>query len=257
MPLYIAAAPSASPTFTGVVTLPAGSAAAPGLVFPTSPTTGWFDRGGNWAYAVGGLQYFDLNDSASSGVVIRSTIPLGFSTNPNTTAPDSFLSRTAPLVLRTTDAAGASATWLQQTPGEGVLNAAFTRADATLTNTALSYTVIAGRNYRIHGVLQASNTTATEGIKFDFAGGTATATTFFMSANAIGSVVAGTVTSTALSTALNYTTLTGTDYIILEGYLKVNAAGTLILRAAENTTAAGTVTIGAGSFIALDDSVGL
>ncbi len=150
------------------------------------------------------------------------------------------------------DSAGA---WFQNTAGEGALASAFTRSDATLTATNLSYNVVAGRSYRITGLLQVSNTVAAEGIQFDFNGGDATATTFFVSTSAVGSVVAGTVVGSTLGTAITYTTTTGTDYIRIDGYLKVNAGGTLILRAAEAATATGTATVGAGSWIALSDTV--
>jgi hypothetical protein len=76
-----------------------------------------------------------------------------------------------------------------------------------------------------------------------------------VAANAIGSVTPGTVASTSLAGVINYTVITGTDYVVLTGFLKVNAAGTLILRAAENSTALGTLTIGAGSWLALRDTV--
>ncbi len=147
--------------------------------------------------------------------------------------------------------------WYQNTPGEACLASPFTKNNATLGVTLLSFTVKAGRSYRMEGILQVSNTTAAEGVQIAFDGGTATATTFFMSASAVGSVVAGTVVSTTLAGTITYTTVTGTDYVILRGFLKVNAAGTLIMRAAEATTATGTLTIGAGSWIALYDTVPL
>lgn len=152
---------------------------------------------------------------------------------------------------------GAAGGWFQNTGGEGALAAAFTKANATFGNTNLSYTLIAGRSYRIRGVLQVSNSTAGEGAKIDFNGGTATATTFFVTAQTVGTNTPGTVTATALATALNWPSVTGTNYVYLDGYIKVNAAGTLVLRAAENSTSTGTLTIGAGSWIALEDTVNL
>jgi hypothetical protein len=145
--------------------------------------------------------------------------------------------------------------WMQQTSGDAALNAGFTKANASLAATNLSFTVLAGRSYRITGCLQVSNTTAAEGVQIDFAGGSATATTFFMNSTAAGSVVVGTVVSTSLAGVINYTTITGTDYLNLNGYLLVNAAGTFIMRAAENTTATGTLTVGVGSWLELNDTV--
>lgn len=144
----------------------------------------------------------------------------------------------------------------QNTLLESSLTAAFTDATGVLTSTALSVgPLLAGRSYRIEGILPVSNTATTEGVQFNFAGGTATATTFFVAAQAVGSVTAGTLASTTLAGVLNYTVITGTDYIYIRGFIKVNAAGTLILKAAENTQAIGTLTIGIGAWLACYDTV--
>ena len=142
--------------------------------------------------------------------------------------------------------------WTMETGG-ATLNADFTSTSDVMANTALSQTVVAGRSYEVRACLQISNTTATDGIKFDFAGGTATATTFFAGVTFIGSVTAGTVASVALATDLTATVVTGTDYAVVTGYLKVNAGGTFILEAAEQTDAGGTLTIGAGSWMRLKE----
>lgn len=155
-------------------------------------------------------------------------------------------------VMAATD--GTTDGWFQNTGGEAALTANFTEAVGVLTATNLSRSVVAGRSYRLIAFLQVSNSTAAEGVQLDFNGGSATATAFFAAASAIGSVVAGTVVSTALNGVINYTTVTGTDYIVIHGYLKVNAAGTFTLRAAENTSATGTMTLGAGSWMALMDT---
>lgn len=147
--------------------------------------------------------------------------------------------------------------WIQNTGGEAALANPFTNATAVMANTNIQFTVIAGRSYRIEGILQVSNTTAGEGVQIDFNGGSATATTFFAAVTSTGTVVAGTPSSTSLAGVINFTSITGTDYININGYIKVNAGGTLILRAAENTHATGTLTVGAGSWIALADTVNL
>jgi hypothetical protein len=194
----------------------------------------------------------------STSIAAASDIPLAWSSTTDATgAADAYLSRAAANVLRTAKNDGTIPTWLQDTPGVACLASNFTNATATMANTNLSFTVIAGRSYQIEGLLQVSNSTAGEGVQLDFNGGTATATTFFMSVNNIGTVVAGTVTAAALATAMNYTSVTGTVYLLLNGFLKVNAAGTLILRAAENTHSTGTLTIGAGSWLRLRDTVAL
>lgn len=141
--------------------------------------------------------------------------------------------------------------YLTNSGGEAALAMAFTDALGTLLATNLSVPVEAGASYRIDGYLIVSNSTAADGAQFDFNGGSATATTFDAALSAVGSVVAGTVVSAALNTKLSFTTTTGTDRIIVHGYLKVNAGGTLILQAATNTTVSGTMTLAAGSWIAL------
>src|SRR5216683_4795155 len=137
---------------------------------------------------------------------------------------DTGLKRVAAGVAAMTDGGATNLAWLQEA-GYGALAAPFTSITNALAVTNLSFTVKAGRSYQINGVLQVSNSLSTEGSQFDFAGGSASATTFFMAANNIGTVVVGTVTSTTLAGIINYSTNTGTDYIVLIGYLKVNVAG--------------------------------
>jgi hypothetical protein len=142
--------------------------------------------------------------------------------------------------------------WMQNA-FSAALASGFTDATGTLAATALSVTLLAGRSYAIQGCFQVSNSLAADGFQCSFNGGTATATTFFMSAAVVGSVVAGTVVSTTLAGVINWTTTTATDYILLSGYLKVNAGGTFIVKAASNTHVSGTMTLGAGSWISLTD----
>lgn len=146
---------------------------------------------------------------------------------------------------------------LQNTYGEASLAAAFTDATGTLAATNLLVTLAAGKSYHFEGYLIVSNTTATDGSQFDFSGGTATATLFDAAFSNVGSVVAGTVVSSSLAGVLNYTTNTGTDRIYVRGFIKVNAAGTIILRAATNTHIAGTMTLAAGSWLAFTETVQL
>jgi len=176
--------------------------------------------------------------------------------DPNGVACDISLYRLASGVWGVGSGGTSGTGWIQNSAGEAALESAFTRSDATLTSTNLSITVIAGRSYRITGYLIVSNSVAGEGAKFDFDGGTATRTTFDVAFNAVGgTVVPGTIAATALDTDLNYTSVTGTTRIFVQGYLEVNAGGTFILRASEDTTATGTMTLGAGSWLALYDTV--
>lgn len=192
----------------------------------------------------------------TAGLVLASTGQVFWSPSSSVIGVNDIgLSRLAAGVLNVTN--GSSGTgWIQNSAGEAALESAFTRSDATLTSTNLSLTVIAGRSYRITGYLIVSNSVAGEGAKFDFDGGTATATTFDVAFNAVGgTVVPGTIAATAIATDLNYTSVTGTTRIFVQGYLEVNAGGTFILRASEDTTATGTMTLAAGSWLALYDTV--
>jgi len=173
-----------------------------------------------------------------------------------TVGPDVGILRVAANVCRISGGDSGNG-WCQITAGEAALAANFTNATATMANTNISLTVIAGRAYRIEGMLQVSNSTAGDGVQLDFNGGSATATTFFAAATAVGTVVSGTLSSTTLAGVINFTSITGTDYIAINGYILVNAGGTLILRAAENTHTTGTLTLGAGSWITLSDTVNL
>lgn len=186
----------------------------------------------------------------ATGLCISST-QVGFGTT-----ADNGLKRAAAGVLAVTNG-GSGAGWMQFLGGEAVLASPFTKNNASLASTNLSFTVTSGRSYRISGCLQISNSTAGEGAQFDFNGGGAGATTFFMSASIVGTAVAGTVVSTSLAGVINWTSVTGTDYVLLNGYLKPSSTGTFILRAAENTTSTGTLTVGAGSWLELTDAQAL
>lgn len=173
-------------------------------------------------------------------------------------SPDTGLARAVAGVVQPTTG-GATGGWLQNTAGEAALNAAFTDATGTLAVTNLSRTLIAGRSYRIHGVLRVSNSLAADGVKIDFNGGTATITAgdFFIGAAAIGlgTTVAVATVSTTLAGVINYSTITGTEFIVLDGFIRCLAGGTFIMRAATNTTVSGTLTLGIGSNLGLNDTV--
>jgi hypothetical protein len=196
----------------------------------------------------------------SSGVAAQHNFTGGVMTWPATNGGtiDTAIGRVAAGVVGPySGSSGTAKGWLQNSAGEAALAANFTNATATLNNTNLSLTVIAGRSYRIEGILQVSNSVAGEGCQFDFNGGAATATTFWIAADSTGTNTPGTVVATALNGAINFSSVTGTNYIRVRGYLKCNAAGTLILRFSENSSSTGTATLGAGSWIALADTVTL
>jgi hypothetical protein len=170
---------------------------------------------------------------------------------------DNGLARAAAGVLQVTNG-GAGKGWMQVQAGEMALASPATNATAVLAATNISTTVVAGRSYRIDGFLQLSNSTAGEGWQIDFGGGGCSATTFAVAISTISGTqtLTGTV-ATSLTTALTCSSVTATCYVRVTGYLKVNAGGTLTLRLAENTHSTGTVTLAAGSWIALYDTVNL
>ena len=80
----------------------------------------------------------------------------------------------------------------------------------------LTLNIEAGRKYVGTMVIKCNNSTAAEGIKFDFNGGTATMTAFWAAATESvgGTTVLGTAISTALNGVINYTTITGETIIV-------------------------------------------
>src|SRR6185436_356913 len=102
-------------------------------------------------------------------VCLRSTMALAFSTAPESTAADAFLSRAAAAVIRATDASAGNATWIQNTAGSSrVTTSAVTNNTVTPANiTGLSATVISGRKYSGRVVLHLSTDQAAEGARID------------------------------------------------------------------------------------------
>lgn len=131
-----------------------------------------------------------------------------------------------------------------------------TNATATMANiTNLSNVVEAGGVYVGEMVAKCSNSTAAEGISFDFDGGTATMTAFAAGAGLVtgGTTVAVTTVSSALATDLNWTTITGETWFVIKFAFTVNAGGTLVPRFCEGTAhSAGTATTSRGTYIVLN-----
>lgn len=145
--------------------------------------------------------------------------------------------------------------WLQ-TDGKKRVASNATNATATMSNlTDLSAPVVAARKYGGFLAVIAKNSTAAEGLQFDFGGGSATMTSFqaTLVGTAIGTTL-GTTTSSAIATAVTATVATTTDvtYLIYVTFV-VNAGGTLIPRFAEVSHATGTATVELGSTLVLWD----
>lgn len=139
-------------------------------------------------------------------------------------------------------------------------------AVATTNNTAnmavvsnMAITLLAGHKYSGIFTAYAKNSTAAEGIQFDFAGGNATFTSieFGFAATPPGAGIAlGTLTSTATNAAVPITATTATTADAIYSIpvtLVCNAAGTFIPRFAEVSHSLGTVTVELGSSLTLED----
>ena len=142
--------------------------------------------------------------------------------------------------------------WLLQTQANLRVGTDATNNTATVANlTGLTQSLVTGNNYTGRLTVFANNSTAAEGIQFDFGGGTATFSSFEFGFTAVAGATLGTITSTAIGTPINITVLGGTgDYVIDIPFSGVcNGSGTLIPRFAENTSATGTATVRGLSFM--------
>lgn len=120
-----------------------------------------------------------------------------------------------------------------------------TQSNTTLAATALSVTLVAGKSYRL--VLDAYVTAnASGGLKIDFAGGTATATSFEGNCDLYaGTTFSASTRQTALNTGAGATA--ALTNVRCTAYISVNAGGTLIVKAAQNASHASDSIIRAGS----------
>jgi hypothetical protein len=136
---------------------------------------------------------------------------------------------------------------------EPALNANYTNATASFTNTNLSVSVLSGQTYNITAVIFASDSTAADGAKLDFNGGSAGATNFRM--HCVLSDTTTTVVNsnqvTALSSAFSVATLTGAAQWACQGTLVPSSSGTFIVRGAQNAHTAGTLTFSRGSYMSI------
>jgi hypothetical protein len=184
----------------------------------------------------------------------------GWGTTPTADAagsnPDTIMYRIAPGVYGFKDSSAVKQ-WVQNSAGRPRNTADRTNATNVMANLAdLSITVATGRKYSGFFSVFASNSTAAEGLAFDFNGGSATMTDFKAAfvATPIG-VTLGTSYSTALATALTATTATtATDLYMIFVSFVCNVGGTVIARFAENSAhVAGTASVLLGSAWLMDD----
>lgn len=216
-----------------------------------------------------------LSDSATDPVMLTPTSLLVNTTNAGTfstqsqgtytfhaavagafigAAADTGISRVTGNVLRVVNNV-AAAVWLQ-TGGDSRVAANVTTVSITPSAiTGLTATLIAGRTYSGRLVVMCSAATAADGFRFDFDGGTATATDF----RAMGTIadtasVRPLAMTSALATDLVDTTTTGDAIATIDFTITCNAAGTFIPRFAKEADAAGaTNTVYRGSYMLITD----
>ena len=140
--------------------------------------------------------------------------------------------------------------FVNQVPTGAILTPV-TNVTNTMANlTDLSTSLKAAGVYVGQMVVQCSNSTAAEGIAFDFNGGNATMTSFGAGATIVtgGTNVPVTTASTAINTVFDWSTITGTTWITFQINIVVNAAGTFIPRFRESTAhSSGTAQVTSGS----------
>ena len=162
---------------------------------------------------------------------------------------DTGLERLAAGLIGTTD--GSTGTgWIQNSAGSSkVALGGGTNVTITPADTGLSVTLKAGRKYHFKVILWVTETTAADGLRVDFDGGTATMTSFRQNGYVSDTVsVRPLAQTTALATDVTDTTTTGAAMAVFEGTLLVNAGGTFVPRYAKEADAA-------GAAITLNDAV--
>lgn len=134
-------------------------------------------------------------------------------------------------------------------PLSSYLAANATTTSTTMANSALSVQLTAGKNYGFTCIAYVSDSTAADGAKIDFDGGTLTATNFRTHGTAFDSALALSAQSSAIATDFAAGTLTGNSYFEFHGSIEVATSGTLVLRFAQNAHSSGTLTFYRGSHI--------
>lgn len=256
-----------TPVFTiadgGQMRALAGSATAPGISFIAETGTGLYQAANrmNAAVSQGDHWSFNANGSVSELQLGNATHFSWSSTDPPTAADgDTGLQRVAAGVVGATSGASlGSPGWVQNSAGEVSLNADYTNATATFSNTALSVTVISGRTYNFSLNLTFADSTAADGAQFDFNGGSAAATNFrvhCMATNAAGAILAqSNAAATALATANSVTlALTTQANLVCNGTFVPSGNGTFIVRAAQAAHSTGTLTVHRGSWLSVKDA---
>lgn len=238
---------------------PDGTIGAPSYSWSSTPTQrGWFNSGTgstgftSWVFN-NGLRL----EVANSGFFTRSDAIFGFyaSTTPGGT-PDTTLERVAAGVIGATGGSTSTEGWLQNESGDQFLTADHTNSTATPTNlTDLTVNVTTGRKYVCNMTLMVSQSTAADGARVDFEGGTATATNFRANVTILDGTAYDTHTSvTALATDVTSTDIGTTVLIEARGLsFEPSSTGTFIPRVGLEAASTGTITTFRGSSLTCKD----
>ena len=131
--------------------------------------------------------------------------------------------------------------------GECFVGADATNATATLASTGCSMPVLSGRKYTFQCELFVSDSTAAEGVKVDFGGGSATSTNFRAHVTGNDTALAISTQVTSLTGTTSADTFTDDGLIEMRDGFEPSDSGTLIPRFAQNTHVVGTLTLYRGS----------
>lgn len=216
-----------------------------GMYNPASTVVA-FKSAGNW------IGDFDFNHGAK--------VPLGqpfaWAAGP-ANGPDTGWSRIAATVIAAGNGSSADVSGYIQWGGQKRVTSdvTFTSTTTLATVTGLSANVAAGRTYSF--VAELSWTDAAAGGLQLAISGTATATNIIYDGYIIDSAangIKGNAQATALGTAVASSTTTGTaGHAKVSGTITVNAAGTLLVQAAQNTSNGTATTIKRGSYFIVQD----
>lgn len=211
------------------------TSAAAGLT--ASPVAMYLPSSGAGVIVQSSGQFFWANGSAATGSV------------------DTSVARIAAGVVAAS-AADASPSGFIQWAGQKRVTSDFSRTSSTaLTNvTGLSVNVQAGRTYSFEAWLDCTDAAA-GGVQAAI-GGTATATSIaYIGYTVADNAIKGKANATALGTAVGSTTTTETTgiVIIINGTITVNAAGTLTVQFAQNTSNGTASIVKQGSYFIVHD----
>lgn len=150
-----------------------------------------------------------------------------------------------------------SATWTD-TNYVSIVKSSYLATDATSTSitfatTGIGVTVTSGHKYAFIAELYLSDSTAADGAKIDFNGGSATSSNFRAQVTAFDTALNIATVTTALSTSVAASTFTGSGAFEIHGSFEPSSTGTFIIRFAQNAHTVGTLTLARGSHIVMHD----